>query len=368
MAEPNVVLNNASPMGYRHCDNDFDFIFVEKTDDDEEDDADSYDYCEDVCSIISNIPGQENGDDVYLSFDGIDDQITLRLPGLKDSALTVPLVLLKDLDEAHEAAKLTQITNLGGVTDLVTTCSDDEHVSEADEEIPLSSPSPNNFVLKKTEDKKADKLELLNLPVSTSKSNLTSTLNKESNDLADTNDSSLVLSTKSKETFSSTIDGNPASRTTAIIILPAARTGKHPSSTTPCFLLTSTKSSQQERKQKEEKKSNGDKNGDNTNAVNKSTSFPVSISRTSNKKRRKRLKTLKKMQAAEKFQQQAAFATLSPPLQGNDSKKFLKQSKEQLYVTPSRCASEKVANIAVSCAMESISSYRKELPCQQGMQ
>lgn len=122
------------------------------------------------------------------------------------------------------------------------------------------------------------------------------------------------------------------------------------------------------KKQNEKSTSSGCKNDINSNKVNRTTSVPVSISRASNKKRRKRLKLLKKAQAAEKFQQQAAFANLSPPLEGKNLKKILKHSKNQHHATPSRLASKKVANIAVSCAIDSISSYREELRRQQGTQ
>ena len=51
-------------------------------------DDDSYDYCDDVCSIQSS------------------DQTPSICSEALGSVLTVPSVLLKDLDEAHEAAAL----------------------------------------------------------------------------------------------------------------------------------------------------------------------------------------------------------------------------------------------------------------------
>lgn len=113
----------------------------------------------------------------------------------------------------------------------------------------------------------------------------------------------------------------------------------------------------------EEKQSNGDTktiaSTNNTGSATKKTSGPVSISRTSNKKRRKKLKLLKKAQAADKFQQQAALLNMTG---GKINKKLIKQSKKQQ--TPSRVTSKKVANVAVSCALETMSSYRKELAVQ----
>jgi hypothetical protein len=351
---------------------DFDFVFVEKefedrsTDaddaDDEDDDAESYDYCEDVYSISSNSNEQEeNDDDVLLLSDNIDEKISSPSTGLKDSALTVPSILLKDLDEAHEAAKLTLMTDLEGVNDLATTCSDDEHGIDGEEKDTLSSPSPQILVLKDLEQPEKEKIE----ETETSKlQESPPTVNNNNTDCIGIEDSpALVLSTKSSETNTITEIVNPASRKTTILILPAAEPKNSSSSgeikaAAPCFLLTHFPTM-------EEKQSSGDKLiGSTSNNTNKTTSAPASISRASNKKRRKKLKLLKKAQAAEKFQQQVAFANLSSPSQGKVSKKFLKHSKK----TPSRCGSKKVANIAVSCAMESMSSYRKELSRQQGKQ
>ena len=369
MAKPNnVIVDDSSPNSRRDCHDDFGFVFIEKNYEYNviDDDADSYDYCEDVCSIISDGNRQEHDGDTYVSSEGLDDCNTSRFSCLKDSALSVPLVLLKELDEAHEAAKLTQISNLDGVTDLITTCSDDEYVVEADEKNTTLSPSPKDFSLEETEDEKADKLEHSRMPSS-------SGLNKNNDDLPSIDDSSLELSTKVKEpSCVSRTNGDSAIKNAAIVVLPVITTGKKQTSndataTTPCFIISNTKISQEIKKQNEKPSSNGDKKGA-TDTSNKTTSVPVSISRASNKKRRKRLKLLKKAQAAEKFKQQAAFANLAPPLQGKMSKKLLKHSKNQLQVSPSRRASKKVANIAVSCAIDSISSYRKELCRQHGKQ
>jgi hypothetical protein len=79
-----------------------DFVFVQQPDQmsfgfKDDDDDDSYDYCEDVYSLVST--------DQTLSECNED----MTLPDLKeDMVLTVPSMLLKDLDEAHAAAKLVQ--------------------------------------------------------------------------------------------------------------------------------------------------------------------------------------------------------------------------------------------------------------------
>jgi hypothetical protein len=372
MAKPAFVFNDASRSGDSECENDFDFVFIEKEfecksndDDDEDDDADSYDsydYCEDAISIISN---SENDNEVYLLSDSIDDEMTSPTTCLNDSALSVPLVLLKDLDEAHAAAKLTlPNTDLEGISDLVTTCSDDdENGIEVEEKYTSSSPSQQNYTLQETEKEKPKEFEHLQM------TNSSSSLSNDNNDCTDIEDSSSpVQSTESSEpNTSTTANGNSDPRNRAIIILPTAETGKKTSPseitlTTPYFVLANF--SQKERTKKEEKQSNGDKNANSINNVVKTTSDPVSTSRTSNKKRRKKLKMLKKAQAAEKFQQQVAFANLSS--HGKVSKKLLKHAKKhQHHVTPPRCASKKVANIAVSCAIESMSCYREELSRQQ---
>lgn len=372
MEQPATVVSNASKIGDFESDGDFDFVFVEKdfegqSTEDEDDDADSYDYCEDA-SLISNSTGQDNGDEVYLLSDSIDNVITTSpTTGLKDSALTVPLVLLKDLDEAHEAAKLTQITDLEGVHDLVTTCSDDEHGIEADVEAEeeaerkdtFSSPSPQNSVPELPEKEKMEEMEQSDLPKAPSTPN-----NNNGNDSTSVKNSpSETLCIMEHEKNVATINEKSAPINRAIIFFPGVEPKRIASSSetkaaTPYFLLTNVPQKEKATTTKEEKQSNGDKN---TTSTNKKTTGVVSISRASNKKRRKKLKLLKKAQAAEKFQQQAALAKLaSSPSQGKVVKNYLKHSK------PSRCSSKKVANIAVSCVKESMSSYREELRQQQG--
>jgi hypothetical protein len=65
-----------------------------------DDDYDSYDYCEDVYSLVST--------EQTLSICNEDmDLLDLK----EDMILTVPSMLLKDLDEAHAAAKLVQLVD-----------------------------------------------------------------------------------------------------------------------------------------------------------------------------------------------------------------------------------------------------------------
>ncbi|KAL3906450.1 MAG: hypothetical protein SGARI_004003 [Bacillariaceae sp.] len=76
-----------------------DEIMIPDHDDSDDDDDDSYDYCEDACPMLS--------DDL-----GVDDDNSLSgsLIDMKDDAiLTVPEILMKDLEEAHASAKLVQI-------------------------------------------------------------------------------------------------------------------------------------------------------------------------------------------------------------------------------------------------------------------
>jgi hypothetical protein len=81
-----------------------DFVLVQHANqmsfDLKDDDDDSYDYCEDVYSLVST--------EQTLSVCNED----IELPDLKeDMILTVPSMLLKELDEAHEAAKLAHLVD-----------------------------------------------------------------------------------------------------------------------------------------------------------------------------------------------------------------------------------------------------------------
>ena len=158
MAKP-VLVSNPSRIGASNDDFVFDFVFVERefkgrSTDEEDDDDDSYDYCEDVCIILSN--NNDNSDEE----NGDDDVTSPTTMNLKDSVLTVPSVLLKDLDEAHEAAKLTLMTDTEGANDLVTMCSDDEHVLDAEEkDSTLSSSSQQSSATEQSEKENSEESE-----------------------------------------------------------------------------------------------------------------------------------------------------------------------------------------------------------------
>lgn len=356
----------------------FDFVFVENefgNGASDDDDADSYDYCEDVCSIISNNNSNSEEEDVLLLADSIveEDDATSPTTGLKDSVLTVPSVLLKDLDEAHEAAKLTLMTDPeegNTLNDIVTTCSDDEHglvdAEEKDNTLSLSSQQP--AVVEDSENETSEP------SLSTSEPTMSSGNNEDSTGMEDSpslvpDESPPTVPTESTPTKEIEEVSTTAMATTkpsplqTFIIMPAAKPGSNTASgAAPCFILANFPKKEGSATT-EEKQSSGDTkkiaSTSNTGSATKKTSGPVSISRTSNKKRRKKLKLLKKAQAAEKFQQQAALLNMTG---GKINKKLIKQSKKQQ--TPPRSASKKVANIAVSCALETMSSYRKELAVQ----
>ena len=351
-----AVVSSPSRVGNRKSDDAFvfDFVFVEKEfENDEDDDADSYDYCEDVCSIMSNGNDDEQDNEDVLLYD---EETTSPSTGLKDSVLSVPSALLKELDEAHEAARLTLMSDNEGTNDLVTACSEDEHGLDMEEKDTLSSPSQHSSVVEQPE-----KQEMEEGP-EPSPSETTAMANDDENGVGIESSPTLILpesnSPSTEQPSDSTIqeihtstanivNEKPAQPKT-FIIMPAGKPGSQ-----SCFVLFPPQ------KGTTTKDENPSVTTSTSTASSKKTS--VSISRTSNKKRRKKLKMLKKTQAAEKFQQQAALLNIS---QGKISKKMLKQSKKQ--ATPPRGASKKVANIAVSCAIESMSSYRKELSAVQG--
>jgi hypothetical protein len=94
-----------------------------------------------------------------------------------------------------------------------------------------------------------------------------------------------------------------------------------------------------------------------TSKIGKDVQDALTLSRASNKKRRKTLKLMKKAQAAASAAQSlsekaraAARSNLCPQ----------KASKSKMRQPGSR-SSKKVANIAVACATETLSAYREEL-------
>lgn len=334
MATP-ISVGNRSP---RSGDDDachFDFVFIENdlegqvTDDEESYDDNSYDYCEDACCMLSqnNDDDDENGDDCY-SLSEVTEDGTSSSPvtGLRDSVLTVPSVLMKDLDEAHEAAKLTRIADPEDAVDLeISPAGDNEETSEKQES--HSSESEN------------------------------SSSNNDNDFIANDDPSSLVVSTApTLEKPVNVVDKSPTART--IIIWSPGQNGNDASAnkSTPCLVFSKVPEKDTTKKDKQP-----------STEENKKKNTSIAMSRTSNKKRRKQLKLLKKKQAAsaatERIEQQTKLKKLSTSSQGKSCNKFLKKQ-----LTPSRCGSKKVANIAVSCAIETMASYRDELSRQQEKQ
>eukprot|EP00536_Pseudo-nitzschia_multiseries_P004477 jgi/Psemu1/285124/fgenesh1_pg.74_\ len=326
MTTPNFVCYESSEIGDGNSDDcNFDFVFIDKnfegriSDDDSYDDGDSYDYCEDVYTILSNNGnGQGNRDDCSLLTQASDDDLSTPTSGLKDSILTLPSLLMKDLDEAHEAAKLIRITDPEEETDADSAqIVDDKLTNERHDSQPSTS--------------------------------LISNENSSVGEIATEESSSLVPMTKLEKAPIPTLWERSTGRT--IIFLSSLQTDNVLPSTETVSRLLASKSN--------EKHSNED---------NKSASNAITTSRTSNKKRRKKLKMLKKTQAAaaaaERIQHQSAFC------QQKTSNKYQKRnvSSSPKKQASSRYASKKVGNIAVSCAIETMATFRDELSRQQGKQ
>jgi len=275
---------------------------------------------------------QECRDDCSLLSESSDDDLSSPTTGLKDSILTVPSVLMKDLDEAHEAAKLIRIADPEENNDLVDT-------------VPGGDDAESN---------ERHELQLY--------SSLSSNENPLVCDITTQNSSPLTVFTGSEKSSIPAVYERSTGRTIIFLSPVQHEIPTNPSSneTTSRLLLS----------KKDPSKENNTKNTKST-----STSNHVSISRTSNKKRRKKQKMLKKAQAAtaaaERVQQQTPSTNLSSSSPRKTSKKIPKRTsssspKKQLNMTPSRCASKKAANIAVSCAIETMAIYRDELSRQQG--
>jgi hypothetical protein len=110
--------NDKQPTSIEFCD----FVMVDADEDGSEymtddDDDESYDYCEDACSMLSNTTTNHD--------------LTGSLVCMKDSILTVPDVLMRDLDEAHAAARLVQFHD--------DTADEDSKVPGSSREPPRSS-------------------------------------------------------------------------------------------------------------------------------------------------------------------------------------------------------------------------------------
>ena len=237
------------------------FDLMEEIEDDAgSDDDDSYDYCDDVYSIVSNNDGDPQC--VSICSDAVGERHEKLDP--QQVILTVPSILLKDLDDAHEAAKLVRIPDS-------EQRSDDSTItlarSAATKETAVEVDSREHVAV--TDNKSSDKLEM------------TEGLDKKN--LQD-----------EKEVDLTTTEGN--------------------------------------------------------------------LSRASNKKRRKKLKLMKKAIAAanatQALSERACAAARSPDNQAQS--KLAKKSKKKSRTTGGR-NTKRVANIAVACATETLSAYRKEL-------
>mmetsp|Transcript_13805 Transcript_13805/g.32218 ORF Transcript_13805/g.32218 Transcript_13805/m.32218 type:complete len:336 (-) Transcript_13805:604-1611(-) len=327
MTTPDFVFYESSEIG---DDCDFDFVFIDKSleggisDDDTYGDGDSYDYCEDVYTTFSNnCNEQENRDDCSLLTQTSDDDLSTPTTGLKDSILTVPSLLMKDLDEAYEAAKMIRITDPeeGNDLDIAHNADQKETQERHNSQLSMSSPSDENSAANEI----AAEESSVSVPISGIDRPPIPTLYES------TGRTIIFLSSLQNETA-----------------LP---------STEAMSRLLASKLNQKE--------SSEDSINDNKGAA-----VAISTSRTSNKKRRKKLKMLKKTQAAaaaaDRIQQQSTY-------QQKTSNKYMKRTgssspKKQGNVTSSRLASKKVGNIAVSCAIETMANYRDELSRQQGKQ
>jgi hypothetical protein len=306
------ISNNADPMqtlSVSETHDVFDFVLIE-TDEgssgenhrmEDGNDDDSYDYCEDAFSVLSC------EEDSYDS-DFID---------MRESILSVADILMKDLDEAHAAAKLVKF---------------DEELGPRDVEERVISSSPS---------RKSDQYSTASSVVSM----------EGDDDIEDSlpskekQDSSLLFSTNSKH------HGMLQKMETPLVRC---------SDDEKLSSIESTKKMNGE--QPHRYTSAGDDGPwANTKEGNSSTS------RTSNKKRRKKLKLLKKAQAAASAamkleeNKRPGTTTVATTLTSSskNSKALIQQSQANQKVK-SR-TSKKVGNIAVACATETIAAYRKEL-------
>lgn len=296
-----------------------------------EDDIDdnSYDYCEDACSLLSS---DEHGQDLlYDSLEMTDSSLHL-----KDSILTVPSVLMKDLDDAHAAASLTRITDLAvdnsSGSSLPSSLGSSEESKFPDEHhcdnvASFSSP-PTDAVVKN---------EFLFSAIGGNVESPTPTYpTSEVVDCEKTIDSS-TRRCESLESLSHDQEAGTGVEEEETVVRSEVVVSIAP------LPLVTTRTHQ--------------------NAVNSSSVDSLNISRTSNKKRRKKLKLLKKAQAAASAAHKLSERSLEtmkmtkahaggtyPPLQAL-----------RMRASPSRGSSKKIANIAVVCAKETMSAYREEL-------
>lgn len=271
----------------------FDRNFIMEQEDGVDDDDDSYDYCEDACSMLSDEDSRGSAMD------------------LKESLLSVPDVLMKDLDEAHAAAKLVQFDE-----DALAAPQDGEGRSTTS----LSSP------------KKADHYSSASSVISMEDDN-----EEDSSPKKQERENSSPFMPDQKEF----VDEEMEDALAASASPPTSSVGVS------------------ERQQK---------SGNPTDSTTVTKEGTGSMSRTSNKKRRKKLKVLKKAQAAASAATKLAEKTqgrtgTSPHGAAVDSSKKSKASQIIQTAAPNTRArsSKKVSNIAVACATETMAAYRQEL-------
>lgn len=85
---------------------------------------------------------------------------------------------------------------------------------------------------------------------------------------------------------------------------------------------------------------------------------PTNLSRASNKKRRKKLKLMKKAQAAANAAQALSTRAMA---KSSSAAKGKAKSTPKKNTGAARASSKRVANIAVACARETMATYRKEM-------
>jgi hypothetical protein len=313
-----------SPNAYDSIIQDFVVVTLSLSSADDDVDDNSYDYCEDACSLLSS-DEHEHGllcDNLEMTNDSL---------YLKDSILTLASVLMKDLDEAHAAASLTRIADIadhsaGGSSSLGSSEElrrPDEHHCDC-----IRSFRPP------TMDEVEENESYYSAVVDEEESPTTTNASSEDVDCKKTPSSS-TRTCESLSTLSSC--GQDVGTVVA-----AGEKGRPETSTAPLPLVT-TRTQQ--------------------DPVNASKVDVLNISRTSNKKRRKKLRLLKKAQAAASAAHklsERSLETLTMP-KTTIGRNNPQQQSLRVRASSSRGSSKKIANIAVVCAKETMSAYREEL-------
>jgi hypothetical protein len=320
--------------------------------DDDSDDDYSYDYCDDVCSLLSNDEHGGGGGHDLLS-DSLEMTGSSSLH-LKDSILTVPSVLMKDLDDAHAAASLTRIMGLtdddSGVesTSPSSLCSseeskfpDDEHPS--DDVGSFSSPPIDE--VEKDEFSFSAVVNAIESPTM-GPTTTTTTPTCSSREVVERTDSSTPRCGSPVQSSFVSCVGQEVGATVADEGHTVIRPREEP---TTCLLIATNRSQQ-----------------NTITSSNNSIDIPTTGSRTSNKKRRKKLKLLKKAQAAasaaHKLSERSLETIKMPKAHSTGGGgNFPHLQALRMRSSPSRGSSKKIANIAVVCAKDTMSAYRDEL-------